>query len=73
MQIKDVPEDVHAELRRRAGASGKSLQEYLLGWLVQETSTPSLDEILDRAGARSGGRVSFSSAVEAVRDDRDDR
>ena len=30
VQIKDVPAEVHAELRRRAGAAGQSLQEYLL-------------------------------------------
>jgi hypothetical protein len=73
VQIKDVPDEVHAELRRRAGAAGKSLQEYLLGWLIDETSGPSLDELLDRAGGRSGGRLPLASAVRAVRDDRDAR
>jgi plasmid stability protein len=71
VQIKSVPEDVHAELRRRAANEGKSLQEYLLGRLIEEARRPSLDDLLSRAGHRSGGRVSFRFASEAVREDRD--
>ena len=70
VQIKDVPDDVHAVLRRRAAAAGKSMQEYLLGRLVDEASRPTLDEVLDRAGRRAGGSVSFKAAVAAVRVDR---
>ena len=70
VQIKSVPEDVHAELRRRAANEGKSLQEYLLGRLVEEARRPSLDDLLSRAGQRSGGHVSFRFASEAVREDR---
>ena len=72
VQIKSVPEDVHAELRRRAANEGKSLQEYLLGRLVEEARRPSLEDLLSRAGQRSGGHVSFRFASEAVREDRDD-
>ncbi|MGH9300434.1 MAG: FitA-like ribbon-helix-helix domain-containing protein [Acidimicrobiales bacterium] len=71
VQIKGVPEDVHAELRRRAANAGKSLQEYLLGRLVDEVRRPNLDDLLARAGERSGGRVSFRFASEAIREDRD--
>jgi plasmid stability protein len=71
VQIKSVPEDVHAELRRRAANDGKSLQEYLLGRLVEEARRPRLDDLLSRAGQRSGGHVSFRFASEAVREDRD--
>jgi hypothetical protein len=71
VQIKSVPEDVHAEVRRRAEMAGKSLQEYLLGRLVEEARRPSLDDLLDRAGRHKGGHVSFRFASEAVREDRD--
>jgi antitoxin FitA len=71
VQIKSVPEDVHAELRRRAEKAGKSLQEYLLSRLVEEARQPSLDDLLDRAGRRKGGSVSFRFASDAVREDRD--
>ena len=73
VQIKDVPDETHAVLRRRAALAHQSLQEYLLAKLVEEASTPSLDEVLDRAGGRAGGSLSFRDAVEAVHDDRDRR
>jgi plasmid stability protein len=71
IQVKDVPGDVHATLRRRAAAAGQSLQEYLLGQLVEEARTPTLDELLDRAGGRAGGRAGFGAAAGAVRSERD--
>jgi len=62
VQIKDVPERTHAVLRRRAAAAGQSLQEYLRSRLIQEASEPTLEEVLDRAGGRSGGRVPTGGA-----------
>jgi hypothetical protein len=73
IQVKDVPDAVHTTLRRRAAAAGMSLQEYLLARLTEDTSTPTLNEILDRAGGRAGGRASLKSAVKAVRAERDAR
>jgi len=73
IQIKDVPDDVHAMLRRRAAHAGQSLQEYLLAKLADEARTPTLDEVLERAGGRAGGRVSLKSAARSVRADRDGR
>jgi plasmid stability protein len=73
IQVKDVPEDVHATLRRRAAAAGKSLQEYLLAQLVDEANTPTLDELLDRAEGRAGGRAGLKAAAKAVRAERDAR
>ena len=70
IQIKDVPEETHAVLRQRAAAARQSLQEYLRGRLIDEAGTPTLDEILDRAGGRAGGSVPFSAAAEALREDR---
>src|SRR5688572_24485176 len=73
IQVKDVPDDVHATLRRRAAVAGQSLQEYLLARLVDDATTPTLDELLDRAGGRAGGRAGFRAAASAVRADRDAR
>lgn len=70
VQIKDVPEHTHAVLRRRAAAAHQSLQEYLRMRLIEEADMPTVDEVLQRAGGRAGGRVPFSTAVELVRDDR---
>lgn len=73
IQVKDVPDEVHATLRKRAASAGMSLQEYLLAHLVAEASTPTLDEVLQRAGQRAGGHVPSRDAVKAVRADRDAR
>lgn len=73
IQVKDVPSEVHATLRKRAAAAGMSLQEYLLAHLVEEAATPTLDEVLQRAGQRAGGRITSREAVKAVRADRDSR
>jgi plasmid stability protein len=70
IQVKDVPDDVHATLRRRAAAAGKSLQEYLLERLTDDAHTPTLEELLERAGGRAGGRASLKAAARMVRSDR---
>lgn len=51
VQIKEVPDDVHAVLRRRARSAGQSLQEYLRGRLIAEARRPTLDEIFDEVDA----------------------
>lgn len=73
VQIKNVPEDVHRVLRRRAAAAGQSLQEYLLGRLTDEARAPTLEEVLARAGERAGGSVPLAEAVAALRADRESR
>lgn len=73
IQVKNVPSDVHQTLRRRAGGAGQSLQEYLLQLLCEQARTPTLAEVLDRAGGRAGGNIGFEAAVAAVRAERDTR
>ena len=73
VQIKNVPEEVHSVLRRRAAAAGQSLQEYLLGRLIEDAQQESLDEVLARAGGRSGGSVPLSFAARALRSERERR
>lgn len=69
VQIKDVPEETHRVLRRRAAQAHQSLQEYLLKRLMDEAATPTLDEVLERA-SRKGGSLPLSAAAKAVRQDR---
>lgn len=70
VQIKDVPERTHAVLRQRAAAAHQSLQEYLRARLIEEADQPTLQEVLDRAGGRSGGSVPLHDAVTAIREGR---
>ncbi len=73
VQVKHVPDEVHAVLRRRAAAAGQSLQEYLLARLVEDAQQETLDEVLDRAGSQAGGSLTLAHAAEVVREDRDRR
>jgi plasmid stability protein len=71
VQIRDVPDDVHTTLRVRAARAGLSLSEYLLQEVTDFARRPTLDEVLDRAATRGGGRLPFKRSVRDVRDDRD--
>lgn len=73
VQVKNVPDDVHRVLRRRAVEAGQSLQEYLLARLTEDASRPTLDEVLRRAGDRASGIVSLTEAARTVRAERDAR
>ena len=70
VQIKNVPPDVHRVLRERAAAAGQSMQEYLLAQLTRQAEAETLEEVLDRAGARMGGSLGLDFAAETLRDDR---
>jgi antitoxin FitA len=73
VQIKNVPDDVHAVIRRRAASAGQSLQEFLLAHLTDYARQPTLDEVFERIEQRTGGRLSLQFAVAAQRADRDSR
>jgi hypothetical protein len=73
VQIKGVPEQTHAVLRRRAAAAHQSLQEYLLSQLIEQASQPTVEEVLERAAGRTGGSLSLADAARVVRADRDRR
>jgi plasmid stability protein len=70
IQIKDVPEETHTVLRRRAAAANQSLQEYLRSRLIAEAGGPTLEEVLERAGGRAGGSLPFAAATDILREDR---
>lgn len=65
LQVRHVPEELHAVLRARAAESGLSLSEYVLRELQAVAARPSKAQVLARA-ARRGGRLSFDEAVAAV-------
>lgn len=70
--VRDVPDNVHSELQRRAERRGQSLQQFLTRELERIASRPSIDEMLDRISVeRSGGTVGLDTAVDdldALRD-----
>jgi plasmid stability protein len=70
IQVRNVPEDVHRELRARAAAAGVSLSDYALAELERVGRRPPVADVLARAGTRSGGATT-TSVVDAVRRGRD--
>lgn len=70
VQVRDVPDEVHEALVRRAQQAGQSLQQFLAGQLAAIAATPTIDEVLDRIEHRGKGRLSARDAVAAVRDER---
>ena len=66
LQVRDVPDGVHAELRRRAAAAGMSLSDFARIELSRLARRPSLGDLFDRAAARAGDRMTFAEAREAV-------
>jgi len=68
--VRDIPDDVHATLQRRAEQRGQSLQQYLAGELKRLAERPSMAEVLDRIERRRGGRVGLGQAVEDLAEQR---
>lgn len=52
VQVRNVPDDVHAELRRRAAEAGTSLSDYLVGELARIARRSRNAEVLLRAAQR---------------------
>jgi plasmid stability protein len=70
VQIRDVPDDVHRVLRTRAAAAGLSLSEFLRREITAVAEQPTVEEVLARAAARSGGapRQAIVDVIRAARD-----
>ncbi|MGE0878924.1 MAG: hypothetical protein AB7L13_19245 [Acidimicrobiia bacterium] len=71
--VRNLPDEVHEALARRAESAGQSLQQYLATELTRLALRPSMDEVLDRIGRHRGGTVGLSEAVADLRALRDDR
>jgi plasmid stability protein len=74
IQIRHVPEDVHARLKARAAAAGMSLSDYLLREITALALRPTWQEIfdeIDREGPILKGEP--VDTVELIRELREER
>ena len=71
--VRDLPDDVHASLQRRAAHAGQSLQQYLATELTRLASAPSMSDVLSRISRRHGGTVGLDQAVSDLDAERGDR
>lgn len=71
VQIREVPDDVHEALVRKADLAGQSLQQYLSTQLARLATTPTVDEVIAQIeNRRSKGSLTRRSAVAALQDER---
>lgn len=61
--VRDIPDEVHAQLQHRAASRGQSLQHYLVIELRRMADRPTIEELLDRVESRRAGRVGLDQAV----------
>lgn len=72
VQIRNVPDDLHGQLKARAALEGLSLSDYLLREVRRLTELPSPAELRSRLRQRQPVRTRVSPA-RAVRAERDRR
>lgn len=70
LQIRDLPDELHEILRRRASTRGLSLRQYTLQVLEEHCRLPTLDEWLDGLNRLTPAEPSYPAA-EAVREARE--
>ena len=73
IQVRNVPEDLHRELKIRAAREGVTLSELALGELRRAMAAPSHRELSERFAARAERPYLGESAAESIRAERDAR
>jgi plasmid stability protein len=75
IQIRNVPDDLHRELKMRATAAGMNLSDYIKRELDRKSRKSTIREIGARRRARSGGKKSSlttQDVVDIIRESRGD-
>ena len=75
IQIRNVPDDLHRQLKIRAAAAGMSMSDYIKRELDLRTRKSTIREIGERRRARSGGKKSSLTTqdiVDIIREGRGD-
>jgi plasmid stability protein len=72
IQVRNVPDRLHRELRRRAKREGKTITDYIQSILERELSRPPLDDVLQEIARAAPVRVGRPVA-ELLREEREQR
>ena len=73
IQVKDVPEDLHEALRRRALEQGMTLADYVLDLIRRDLGLPSRREWFERLATREPVKLGPGEAAEMIRAERAER
>jgi hypothetical protein len=71
VQIRDVPPEVHRQIKAQAALAGQSLNEYLLARVRELAATPTIPELVERM--RHRGPYGGPPAAQVIREGRDRR
>lgn len=72
IQVRNVPEKLHGELKRRAQAKGLTLTRYVQDVLEREVARPPAEEVFERISRMP--RVNLGvSAAELIHEERAER
>jgi antitoxin FitA len=66
IQVKDVPEELHRALRRRALEQGMTLADYVLDLIRRDLGLPSRREWFERLATREPVNLRPGEAAEAL-------
>ncbi|MGE0552118.1 MAG: hypothetical protein AB7R55_01685 [Gemmatimonadales bacterium] len=69
IQVRNVPEQLHRELARRARAAGQTLTDYIQSILEREVARPPSGEVFARVAGRSPVELG-RPAAELIRNER---
>jgi plasmid stability protein len=72
LQVRDIPDPLHRELKRRARNRGESLTDYVQGILEREVARPPAEEVFRRIESRRPVDLG-KSAAELIREERAER
>jgi len=70
IQIRNVPDEMHRELKMRAAAAGMSLSDYIKRELGRTTRWGSMEEIDARVKARGRSKVKTENIIQTLRESR---
>ena len=70
IQIRNVPDALHRQLKSRAALSGMSLSDYLLSEIRQAAERPTMEELRARLERRAASSLSVAPA-DVVRAERE--
>jgi hypothetical protein len=73
IQIRNVPDDLHRELKMRAAAAGMSMSDYIKRELSRRSRKSTIKEIRARSKGRSeGSTLTTQDIVDIIREGRGD-
>ena len=73
IQVKDVPEELHEALRRRAIQEGMTMADYVLDLIRRDLGVPSRREWFERLATREPVELRPGEAAEIIRAERAER